>query len=56
MAACCGRPRDLWLFAVGVIAGLRAGSSALLGDSVDMFADDAVWRVAGQVPPSSQRY
>jgi len=34
---------NLWLFAVEVIAGLRAGSSALLGDSLDMLGDAFIY-------------
>ena len=34
---------NLGLFAVEVVAGLRAGSSALLGDSLDMLGDSLVY-------------
>jgi Co/Zn/Cd efflux system component len=34
---------NLALFAIEVVAGLRAGSSALLGDSLDMLGDSMVY-------------
>jgi Co/Zn/Cd efflux system component len=59
---------NLGLFAVELVAGLRAGSSALLGDSLDMLGDTLVgaglaalwlrtsWRVLGEAWRGERAY
>ena len=46
---------NLGLFAVEVVAGLRAGSSALLGDSLDMLGDALVYAASLYVVGRSAR-